>query len=38
MKNRRPGLQHKWAYVVNSLQEIVPSYEQASSRISLYVD
>ena len=38
MKRRRPGLQHKWAYVVNSLQEIVPSYEQASSRISLYVD
>ena len=38
MKTRRPGLQHKWAYVVNSLQEIVPSYEQASSRISLYQD
>lgn len=38
MKRRRAGLQHKWAYVVNSLQEIVPSYEQASSRISLYAD
>jgi demethylmenaquinone methyltransferase / 2-methoxy-6-polyprenyl-1,4-benzoquinol methylase len=38
MKRRRPGLQHKWAYVVNSLQEIVPSYEQASSRISLFAD
>ena len=38
MKQRRAGLQHKWAYVVNSLQEIVPSYEQASSRISLFVD
>lgn len=38
MKPRRPGLQHKWAYVVNSLQEIVPSYEQASSRISLFQD
>lgn len=38
MKQRRPGLQQKWAYVVNSLQEIVPSYEQASSRISLFVD
>ena len=37
-RRRRPGLQHKWAYVVNSLQEIVPSYEQASSRISLYAD
>ena len=38
MKNRKPGLQGKWAYVVNSLQEIVPSYEQASSRISLFED
>ena len=38
MKQRRPGLQHKWAYVVNSLQEIVPSYERASSRISLFTD
>ncbi|MDG7011261.1 MAG: methyltransferase domain-containing protein [Nitrososphaerota archaeon] len=38
MSHRRPGLQHKWAYVVNSLQEIVPSYEQASSRISLFQD
>jgi demethylmenaquinone methyltransferase/2-methoxy-6-polyprenyl-1,4-benzoquinol methylase len=38
MKRRRPGLQRKWAYVVNSLQGIVPSYEQASSRISLYQD
>ena len=38
MKKRKPGLQHKWAYVVNSLQGIVPSYEKASSRISLYAD
>jgi demethylmenaquinone methyltransferase/2-methoxy-6-polyprenyl-1,4-benzoquinol methylase len=38
MKHRKPGLQHKWAYVVNSLQEIVPSYERASSRISLFAD
>ncbi len=38
MKPRRAGLQHKWAYVVNSLQEIIPSYERASSRISLYQD
>jgi demethylmenaquinone methyltransferase / 2-methoxy-6-polyprenyl-1,4-benzoquinol methylase len=38
MKRRKPGLQGKWAYVVNSLQEIVPSYERASSRISLYED
>ena len=38
MERRRPGLQHKWAYVVNSLQEIIPSYERASSRISLFAD
>ena len=38
MKRRRPGLQRKWGYVVNSLQVIVPSYERASSRISLFAD
>ncbi len=38
MNHRRPGLQRKWAYVVNSLQEILPSYEVASSRISLFAD
>lgn len=38
MNERRPGLQRKWAYVVNSLQGIVPSYELASSRISLFQD
>lgn len=38
MKPRKPGLQGRWAYVVNSLQEILPSYELASSRISLFVD
>ena len=38
MKQRRPGLQGKWAHVVNSLQVIVPSYERASSRISLFGD
>jgi demethylmenaquinone methyltransferase / 2-methoxy-6-polyprenyl-1,4-benzoquinol methylase len=38
MSHRKPGLQHKWAYVVNSLQGIVTSYELASSRISLYAD
>jgi len=38
MTKRRPGLQGKWGYVVNSLQEIVPSYEKASSMISLYAD
>jgi demethylmenaquinone methyltransferase / 2-methoxy-6-polyprenyl-1,4-benzoquinol methylase len=38
MKRRRPGLQDKWGHVVNSLQEIVYSYERASRRISLYSD
>jgi demethylmenaquinone methyltransferase/2-methoxy-6-polyprenyl-1,4-benzoquinol methylase len=38
MKQRKPGLQAKWAYVVNSLQQILPSYEAASSRISLFED
>ena len=38
MRKRRPGLQQRWSYVVNSLQEIVPSYERASSRISLFGD
>ncbi len=38
MRRRRPGLQGKWSYVVNSLQRIVPSYESASRRISLYSD
>lgn len=38
MNQRKPGLQTKWAYVVNSLQEILPSYEVASSRISLFMD
>jgi len=38
MKSRRPGLQRRWAYVVNSLQRIIPSYELASSRISLFAD
>ena len=38
MDKRKPGLQRKWAYVVNSLQEILPSYELASSRISLFMD
>jgi len=38
LKQRKPGLQGKWAYVVNSLQAILPSYEEASSRISLFED
>lgn len=38
MATRKPGLQNKWSYVVNSLQKIIPSYEIASSRISLHAD
>ncbi len=38
MRSRSPGLQEKWAHVVNSLQRITPSYEVASSRISLFSD
>ncbi len=38
MKQRKAGLQGKWGYVINSLQEIIPSYELASSRISLWAD
>lgn len=38
MKERTPGLQDKWGSVVNSLQQIVGSYERASSRISLFQD
>jgi ubiquinone/menaquinone biosynthesis C-methylase UbiE len=38
MSRRKPGLQSKWSYVVNTLQEIVPSYERASSRISFHLD
>jgi demethylmenaquinone methyltransferase / 2-methoxy-6-polyprenyl-1,4-benzoquinol methylase len=38
MRGRRPGLGHKWSEVVDSLQGIVPSYEMASSRISLFSD
>ncbi len=38
MRHRRPGLQDRWSHVVNSLQRIVPSYESASRKISLYSD
>jgi ubiquinone/menaquinone biosynthesis C-methylase UbiE len=38
MTTRRPGLQRKWLYVVNSLENIIPSYERGSSRISLFRD
>jgi ubiquinone/menaquinone biosynthesis C-methylase UbiE len=38
MKHRRPGLQGRWAHVVNSLQGVIPSYEEASSRIAIRAD
>lgn len=38
MKSRRPGLQDKWLHIVNSLENIIPVYETASSRISLFAD
>ena len=38
MKRRRPGLQGRWTHVVDSLQEIIPSYEEASSRIAIHAD
>jgi demethylmenaquinone methyltransferase/2-methoxy-6-polyprenyl-1,4-benzoquinol methylase len=38
LKFRKLGLQDKWLYVVNSLENIVPSYERGSSRISLFMD
>jgi demethylmenaquinone methyltransferase/2-methoxy-6-polyprenyl-1,4-benzoquinol methylase len=38
MKRRRPGLQGRWAYVVNSLQQVIPSYEKTSSRIAIHAD
>ncbi len=38
MRKRRLGLQGKWGHVVDSLESIVPSYELASSRISLFSD
>ena len=38
MRTRRPGLQERWSHIVNALQEIIPSYEKASSRISLFAD
>jgi ubiquinone/menaquinone biosynthesis C-methylase UbiE len=38
MKRRRPGLQGRWAHVVNSLQEIIPSYEKTSSRVAIHAD
>ena len=38
MRHRRLGLQGKWTHVVDSLEGIVPSYEVASSRISMFSD
>jgi demethylmenaquinone methyltransferase / 2-methoxy-6-polyprenyl-1,4-benzoquinol methylase len=38
LSRRKPGLQDKWTHVVTSLEAIVSSYEEASSRISIYAD
>jgi demethylmenaquinone methyltransferase/2-methoxy-6-polyprenyl-1,4-benzoquinol methylase len=35
---RRPGLQERWKYVVDSLESIIPIYELGSSRIALFSD
>ncbi len=35
---RRPGLQGRWAYVVKSIESIMPIYEEGSSRIALFGD
>lgn len=37
-KSRRPGLQGRWRYVVDSLEAIVPIYETGSSRIAFFSD
>src|ERR1035441_4307447 len=36
--SRRPGLQTKWAYVLDSLESIIPIYETGSSRIAFFAD
>ena len=38
MKRRKPGLQSRWAYVVNSLQDIISSYERTSSIVAIRAD
>ncbi len=35
---RKPGLQHRWGYVVDSLERIRPVYERGSTRIALFGD
>jgi demethylmenaquinone methyltransferase / 2-methoxy-6-polyprenyl-1,4-benzoquinol methylase len=37
-ERRRPGLQGKWRYVVDSLESIIPIYESGSRRIALFSD
>jgi len=36
--SRRPGLQSKWAHVIDSLDAIIPIYETGSSRIAFFSD
>src|SRR5438309_2019532 len=35
---RKPGLQHRWRYVIDSLESILPIYEVGSRRIALFSD
>ena len=35
---RRAGLQSRWGYVFDSLEDIIPIYEQGSRRIALFSD
>jgi demethylmenaquinone methyltransferase / 2-methoxy-6-polyprenyl-1,4-benzoquinol methylase len=38
VSSRRPGLQDKWRHVFDSLESIIPIYEDGSRRISLFSD
>jgi ubiquinone/menaquinone biosynthesis C-methylase UbiE len=35
---RRPGLQSRWKYLIDSMESLIPIYEKGSSRISLFSD
>lgn len=36
--SRRPGLQSRWQHVYDSLESIIPIYEEGSSRIAMFSD
>jgi demethylmenaquinone methyltransferase/2-methoxy-6-polyprenyl-1,4-benzoquinol methylase len=38
MASRKPGLQEKWRYVLDSLESIIPIYAKGSGRIALFSD